>query len=231
MTGAEDPNAKPSAGPAPRPDEPGLGAPREALADPDQGLPARMLKGERRAWRLFHDRHLDWLYRFVFYQVARNAEDAEDVTSEIMLTAVKSIARYDAGAGSLEAWLRGIARNHIARFWRRRLLEARASALPSLSLEEIEDLPGIPEAPDSLPSASELEARDGVQAALALLPARYAELLREKYVLGRSVKEIADRSRASPKAVESALARARQAFRLTFQRLRNVSGQEPGGGE
>ena len=58
-----------------------------------------------------------------------------------------------------------------------------------------------------------------VQLALDYLPDRYGDVLEWKYIEGLSVAEIAARLGATPKAAESALTRARQAFREGFSAL------------
>jgi RNA polymerase sigma-70 factor (ECF subfamily) len=57
---------------------------------------------------------------------------------------------------------------------------------------------------------------DLVQATLDCLPAHYGDLLEWKYIDGLPVAEIAGRLASTPKAVESMLTRARQAFRDAF---------------
>ncbi|HBI44343.1 MAG TPA: hypothetical protein DDY78_16050, partial [Planctomycetales bacterium] len=53
-------------------------------------------------------------------------------------------------------------------------------------------------------------------AALSALPDRYEAVLRAKYLDGRSVIDIAAESGETPKAIESLLSRARQAFRDAY---------------
>jgi RNA polymerase sigma-70 factor (ECF subfamily) len=60
--------------------------------------------------------------------------------------------------------------------------------------------------------------------ALAALPHHYEAVLRAKYLDGLSVQAIAESSGNSPKAVESLLSRARQAFREAFQSAELVDG-------
>ena len=55
-----------------------------------------------------------------------------------------------------------------------------------------------------------------VHEVLDRLPPRYAECLEGKYVLGLSVRELAQRQMRSEKSVESTLSRAREAFREAF---------------
>jgi DNA-directed RNA polymerase specialized sigma24 family protein len=51
------------------------------------------------------------------------------------------------------------------------------------------------------------------------LPQDYANLLEEKYLDGLSVRQIAQRRGVGEKSVESALSRAREAFREKYERL------------
>ena len=63
------------------------------------------------------------------------------------------------------------------------------------------------------------ETRDLVNATMAQLPDHYRETLEEKYVQGKSQREMAERWQLSEKAIESQLTRARNAFRATFLAL------------
>ncbi len=58
-----------------------------------------------------------------------------------------------------------------------------------------------------------------VRVALDYLPIRYGQALEWKYLAGLPVNEIARRLELSPKAAESLLTRARQAFRDDFGEL------------
>ena len=61
--------------------------------------------------------------------------------------------------------------------------------------------------------AAARERAERVAVALAELPPRYEAVLRAKYLDGRSVQQIAEAGGETPKAVESLLGRAREAFR------------------
>ena len=54
---------------------------------------------------------------------------------------------------------------------------------------------------------------------MSQLPDHYRDTLEAKYVLGKSLREMAELSKLSEKAIESQLARARKAFRATFEAL------------
>jgi RNA polymerase sigma factor (sigma-70 family) len=60
------------------------------------------------------------------------------------------------------------------------------------------------------------QVRESILAALDYLPAPYGDILEWKYLRELSMGEIAQRLGRSPKAVESLLTRAREAFRESF---------------
>ena len=91
-----------------------------------------------------------------------------------------------------------------------------------------EDDPAVKAALDSLLAASnndpdaavyQAEIRRLVKVAMDHLPTLYADALEAKYVRDLSVKEIASLVGKSPKATESVLTRAREAFRDSFGAL------------
>jgi len=65
----------------------------------------------------FYHKHLDKIYRFVFFQMKMNKEITEDLVSEIFIKALKNFDSYDS-AKSESAWIFTIAKNHLANHWR-----------------------------------------------------------------------------------------------------------------
>jgi RNA polymerase sigma factor (sigma-70 family) len=68
------------------------------------------------------------------------------------------------------------------------------------------------------------ETREMVNVTMSQLPPHYRQALEAKYVLGRSVREIAEALKTTEKAIESQLTRAREAFRVTFRALAAAGG-------
>ncbi len=64
----------------------------------------------------FYQEHLGSIYRFVYSKVG-NREEAEDLTSQIFIKAVRGIDR-ERGALSMQRWLFQVARTTIADYWR-----------------------------------------------------------------------------------------------------------------
>jgi RNA polymerase sigma-70 factor, ECF subfamily len=189
------------------------------LADSDAAMARRIAAGDVDAWDCFFDRYSPWAYRFAYRHLDGNRADAEDLCSDILLTAAKSIGKYDARRGDLDAWVYGLARHRLSRFCRARRI----------------DLPLIPgivdqssDAETTSPDlAEESHLRDVVNRTLASLPERQAAVLVAKYVEGYTTDELARQTQSSVKAVESLLVRARTGFRSAFNRL--LDGSRGGG--
>ena len=79
--------------------------------DEDAVLAARARGGDAGAFGLLYDRHVDAIYRYVYYRVRDDAE-AEDLTSDVFMRALRAIPRYEPRQAFL-AWLYRIARNAV----------------------------------------------------------------------------------------------------------------------
>ena len=77
----------------------------------DAALARRAGRGEAEAFGALYDRYVDQVYRYAFYRV-RNEAEAEDVTSEVFMRALRAIPKYEPRQAFL-AWLYRIARNAI----------------------------------------------------------------------------------------------------------------------
>jgi RNA polymerase sigma-70 factor (ECF subfamily) len=169
-------------------------------------------RGDEGAFRAFYEEAFPRLFRFV----SRHSGDAglaEELTQEALVIALQSMRNYR-GESSLLSWLFGIARH--------RLLRRNAADARLLRFEDDAALHAVIDAlrPDdnaepSLRLAGE-QAAQRVHSVLDRLSPLHAECLEGKYVLGLSVRELAERLGRSEKAVESTLGRARLAFRDAF---------------
>src|SRR6266581_9159584 len=77
----------------------------------DAALAVRASKGETAAFGALYDRHVEAVYRYVYYRVRDDAE-AEDLTSDVFMRALRAISRYEPRQAFL-AWLYRIARNAV----------------------------------------------------------------------------------------------------------------------
>ena len=82
-----------------------------AERDEDAALARRAGAGEAEAFGALYDRYVEQVYRYVFYRV-RNEAEAEDVTSDVFMRALRAIPKYEPRQAFL-AWLYRIARNAV----------------------------------------------------------------------------------------------------------------------
>jgi RNA polymerase sigma-70 factor (ECF subfamily) len=190
----------------------------QTLVD-DRELVRRMQAGDEAAFNDFFDGYYPRIYRFARSRVGR-----EDAAEEIAQTTIVAAVRYVGtwrGEAALFTWLCTLCRHEIGAYCRRH-------NRPEVTV--LDDSPEIRAQLEALSARTDgphqdLERRDLarlVQLTLDYLPGRYGDVLEWKYIQGLSMKEIAERLGGSPKAVESMLSRARDAFRDGFATLTGV---------
>ena len=186
----------------------------------DKKLAATLLAGDSESFELFFSGYFPRIYRFALVRLDNDHDLAEETAQLVLCQALSKMATYRAEA-PLFSWLCTFARYEISK---QRRARGRAQGDTPLT----EDDPAVRAALESLLSASsddpdvvvyEAELSRLVKVALDYLPALYADSLECKYVHGLSVREIAERTGKSEKAVESILTRARSAFRECFESL------------
>ncbi len=196
----------------------------------DSSWRERALAGQADAVLTLAQAALEPLYHFCFHRVGRNRHLCEDVVQETLLRAIRDIEQYEPARSSnnIFPWLTGLARNEI----RRVLAHEKATvSLETLWDKMDRDLLSLYERLEAEPLADDVlcreETREMVGATMSQLPPHYREALEAKYVLGKSVRDIAATLHVSEKSVESQLTRARRAFRATFLALTRNLGIEP----
>ena len=187
------------------------------LYQSDKAEVGRMLGGDETAFGHFFDTYFPRLYRFAITRLGNNADAAEEVVQATLCKAMTKLATYR-GEAALFTWLCTFCRHEISAHYARH--QRTAHEIPLM-----EDTPDVRAALESLAAASadrpDVHLRRGelatlVRATLDSLPDRYGDALEWKYLEELSVQEIAARLNVGPKAAESLLTRARQAFRDGF---------------
>ncbi|MEW6359253.1 MAG: RNA polymerase sigma factor [Planctomycetota bacterium] len=180
-------------------------------------LVANICRRDAAALREFHDRFFRHLYNFVFFRVGCRHPDTEDIVQEVMMAAIRGMPGF-AQRSSLFSWLCGIARNKIAQLHAK---QTKTSTIETVLSNVDGDLDLLLQQVDRSPLPLEViekdEVRNMVGAAMASLQPAYRLVLDLKYISGLPVKEIADQLNKTPKAVESTLTRAREAFQKVFK--------------
>jgi RNA polymerase sigma-70 factor (ECF subfamily) len=176
-----------------------------------------MLEGDEDAFQAFFDAYFPRLYRFALTRVG-DEDAAEDIVQATLTQAIRRLSTFR-GEAALFTWLVTICRHEIgARFERSvgRTTVALDEDLPDVRAR-LEALANLEAGPDAAVHRQEVARL--VRVALDFLPARYGDILEWKYIDEHSVADIAARLGLSPKAAESMLTRARQAFREAFSTL------------
>jgi RNA polymerase sigma-70 factor (ECF subfamily) len=178
----------------------------------DRGLVARIASGEEGAFVIAYDRHVHFVYGSVM-RFLGDREATAEVVQDAFLALWRRAGQFDAGAGSLLAWLLGIARNRAIDRLRS---ESRRPTRLALSLDAATGDPTSestergaslhtaldlsPEAADRLQPAPDPEAvaqrrwlQSVVRTALSELPETEQRVLGLAYGGGLSQAEIAER--------------------------------------
>ena len=144
-----------------------------------------------------HNASFAALDAYALWRCAGLRDVADDVVQETWLTAVRRIGDFNPKRGRFLAWLRGIAANVVRSHFRRKRAQALVGDDHPAPVDRREEAAQIAEA-------------------LARLPEDYEAVLRAKYLDRLSVAAIATDWVATPKAIESLLSRAREAFRAAY---------------
>ena len=139
---------------------------------------------EKQNSEFFSQEHLHLIYRYV-YGYVRNQQEAEDLTSQIFLKAVRHLDP-ERSTHHQWAWLFRVARTTIADYWRAHYRRAPTHSLDDL-LEAGWEGPAAAEEVTLASSTAENRVQDILQS----LPARYREVLTYRFLLNLSIRETA----------------------------------------
>jgi RNA polymerase sigma-70 factor, ECF subfamily len=133
-------------------------------------------------FQAFYEDNLVRVYRFVFTSV-RNREEAEDLTSQIFLKALRFLDP-ERSTQSARSWLFQIAHTTIADYWRSYY------RAPTSSLEVLWES-GWKDPPEEVVLNTNDLAAERVCTLLQALPERYREVLNFRFLLNLSIRETA----------------------------------------
>jgi RNA polymerase sigma-70 factor (ECF subfamily) len=171
----------------------------------DRRLVAEVLRKDRKATAEFVGRCADYVYPFVRRRLLPRAEQVEDLMQDILLAAWQSLANFR-GDATLRSWVLGIARHKVEDYYRRRIREAETED----NEDSASEAAVTPLFDEHLDAAIQ---HQRVQQTIALLPEPYALVLLWRYRDEKSVREMAELTGKTEKAIERLLARARWSFR------------------
>lgn len=167
-------------------------------------MTAAMKSGDEAAWREFHNAQYSWLISAATHR-ATPTLDASEIVQLTYLRAVRHIKAF-ADEAQLRNWLLCLMRcviiDHARQVKRRSLLMEKFQHWQQTTAE--------PAAPSN---------EHDIDDVLLDLPQSDSRLLQRKYIEGWTTRELAQEANATPKAIESKLARLRKQLRsqLTIQ--------------
>ena len=127
-------------------------------------------------WDAVYRDNVTWVYRLMYSKVG-NQPDAEDLTAEVFMTALKPL-RVSATVPEVRKYLKMTARTVLAGYWRDRM----GREITTID----EDLPD-----ESGGEVVESDAPDRVRVVLAKLPDNYRRILELRFLQAFSVREAA----------------------------------------
>ena len=135
-------------------------------------------------FQTFYQENLSLIYRFVYSKVG-NREEAEDLTSQIFIKAVRGVDT-ERGSLSMQKWLFQVARTTIADYWR---------SYYRISVSSLDELleAGWEGPANEEEAAFNTNPGERVQRILQTLPDHYREVLHCRFLLNLSIRDTAAR--------------------------------------
>jgi len=165
-----------------------------------------MVKGDEMAYRLFYDEYFERLRRYLLVVTSGNEEATREALQSALVRVVKHIKRFSTES-DFWGWLTVLARTALFDQTRKR---KRYWTL----LERFTRHAEIEQVADSADPDAKLLAL--LEQNLAALPIDEKELLESKYIQGASVRELAEGSQTTEKAIESRLVRIRRKLKASL---------------
>lgn len=130
------------------------------------------------SWDAVYDDNVTWVYRLLYARLGSRA-DAEDLTSEVFLAALRPL-RLSASVAEVRSYLRATARTVLAAHWRATMGREITMIEDDVAAAEFESDGGNSTAPQR------------VAKVLAQLPPQYRRVLELRFLQDRSVRESAN---------------------------------------
>jgi RNA polymerase sigma-70 factor (ECF subfamily) len=137
----------------------------------DADLLQRSADGNEDAFAALYRKRQGSVYRFAL-RMSGNPDIAEEVTQEVFLMLIRPGHGYDPARGPLEAFLLGVARNHV-----RRCLDRDRAYLPLPDPHEDGEVAQVADAQDALGDLTRRENVEAIRRAVLTLPPDYREVV------------------------------------------------------
>ncbi len=175
----------------------------------EEGLVSEAVRGDQQAFARLYEAHFDRIYRYVYLKIG-DREEAEDMTQQVFLSALRSITSFKYQGTPFTAWLFRIAHNQIVDHFRKRTRRP-------VTLEMDETVPSSASGPESV---TELRLdMEMVSRAAQRLTGAQREVISLRFAGGLSIEETAKAMGKKPGAIKA----LQHAAVLALRRLLMVS--------
>jgi RNA polymerase sigma-70 factor (ECF subfamily) len=184
------------------------------LPNNDRVIAKRLLDGDEETFRDVFNTFFPRLYRYALARVGGNDDEARDIVQQTFCKAFERLDTYR-GEASLYGWMCRICKNTLIDRARKRKIQYQHIVLSDGddAIANIVEAIRAPENEQPDHELARLNLLQLIQSTLDYLPDHYGNILEWKYVEELSVNEIAEQLAIGPKAAESLLTRARNAFK------------------
>ena len=101
----------------------------------EQGLVRRAQQRDQEAWAKIYEEHFDKIYRYVALRIGDEVE-AEDMTQQVFLKALRSISSFKWKGVPFSAWLFRIAHNQVVDYLRKKTKQSTIPLDESLAISD-----------------------------------------------------------------------------------------------
>jgi RNA polymerase sigma-70 factor (ECF subfamily) len=168
----------------------------------------KIIRGNKQATREFYKTYQSRLLNYILTRV-QHPKDAEEILQDTFLSAIDALPLFKHNS-SLYTWICAIAKHEICDFYRRKKIKTILfSRFPFL--KRFVDKALSPEL-----ALQEKEVKQKIIHTFKNISEGYSQILRLKYIEGKTIKQIARILGKTAKAVDSKLYRARKAFQKEY---------------
>ena len=147
----------------------------KAVTNPtDDDLLRRMKAGDEEGFTALYRRTQGAVYRFAL-RMSGNTAVSEEVTQEAFLVLLRKPNLFDAARGTLQAFLIGVARNHLLKHWERERVYLPLDEEPARENGHRPTAAHLVAVGDPASHAVQTETTDRVRQAVLALPPNYRE--------------------------------------------------------
>ena len=159
----------------------------------EEGLVGQAVRGDQQAFSRLYEAHFDRIYRYVYLKIG-DREEAEDLTQQVFLNALRSIRSFKYKGAPFTAWLFRIAHNQIVDYLRKKTKRPAAVEIDDRVPSDAKDPEDIVEMRLSVEQLS--------KATLRLTDAQ-REVISLRFAGGLSIEEVARAMGKNPGAIKA----------------------------